>query len=104
MTDSPQSPESPDSRSPMATAMALASQVTAIAAEMAVPPLLGYGLDHWLGTGFVFVVLGAVLGLVVGMMTLLRMARTDRGRVGSSRTPPKHPRPPVHPKDENKRR
>lgn len=96
MTDSP---ESPDSRSSMATAMALASQITAVAAEMAVPPLLGYGLDHWLGTGFVFVVLGAVLGLVVGMMTLLHMAPTGRGRAGSSQTPPK---PPIHPKDEKK--
>jgi len=82
------SPDSPDSRSPLAAAVALASQITTVAAEMAVPPLAGYGLDRWLETGFVFVALGAILGLVVGMVTLLRMARADRGRNGPKQTPP----------------
>jgi F0F1-type ATP synthase assembly protein I len=74
----------------MAVAMALASQITAVAAEMAVPPLLGYWVDRWLGTGFVFVALGAILGLVVGMATLLRMGAADRRRDAPSKPPPEN--------------
>lgn len=41
---------------------------------MAVPALIGYGLDTWLGTRVVFVAVGAVLGLILGMLHLIRLA------------------------------
>jgi F0F1-type ATP synthase assembly protein I len=71
--------ESPELRSPVAAAMVLASQITTAAAQMALPPLGGYWLDHWFGTGFVFAAIGAVLGLVAGMFTILRMGSGPAG-------------------------
>ena len=52
-------PHLPDNRSPLAAAWARASQVTAASLEMVVPIVAGYFLDQWLGTRWVFVVLGA---------------------------------------------
>ena len=91
--------ESPELRSPVAAAMALASQITTAAAQMALPPLGGYWLDRWLETGFVFVALGAVLGLVAGIFTILRMGSGsigDHRRLGnrsSSQSPPEQHSP-----------
>jgi F0F1-type ATP synthase assembly protein I len=85
--------ESPDSQSPVAAAMAVASQITTVAAQMALPPLGGYWLDHWLGTGFVFVAIGAVLGLVAGMIAILRMGSGPAGgrRRSKDGAPPESP-------------
>ena len=65
----------PDDRSALAVAVAWASHVTSIALEMALPTLLGHWIDRWLGTGIVFLLVGAVSGFVVGMWHLLRFAR-----------------------------
>jgi F0F1-type ATP synthase assembly protein I len=46
---------------------------------MALPALFGYGLDSWLGTRVLFVAIGAILGLVVGMMHLVRLANAKTG-------------------------
>lgn len=63
-------------RSFIATAVNWASRVTSIALEMVVPPVLGLWIDEKLGTGFVFVSLGAVLGFCTGMLSLLKMAKS----------------------------
>ncbi|HBO42505.1 MAG TPA: hypothetical protein DD670_00925 [Planctomycetaceae bacterium] len=65
----------PDDRSALAVAAARASHVTTIAMEMALPTLLGHWIDRRLNTGFVFLLLGAVSGIVLGMWHLLQFAR-----------------------------
>ena len=73
-----------DDRSAMATAMAWASRVTTVSMEMALPPLLGYWADQWLGTGILFVVLGAILGLVSGTWHLIRMCQPPPANGGET--------------------
>lgn len=72
--------------------MALATQLTAVALEMVVPIVVGYFLDQWLGTWLVFVVAGAVLGLIAGMLSLLRLTgtlrRSGKTKGGGQGTPP----------------
>jgi F0F1-type ATP synthase assembly protein I len=46
--------------------------------EMVVPPLLGLWVDSKLGTRFVFVCVGGVLGFYASMMSLLRVARSNQ--------------------------
>jgi F0F1-type ATP synthase assembly protein I len=58
---------------------------------MVVPPALGLWLDHTLGTQFVFVLIGAILGLCTGILSLLQLARSldqPRGSRGKQDTPP----------------
>lgn len=64
----------------MAVAAAWASQVTGIATEMVVPPMLGLWVDRKLGTGFVFVTLGGILGFYAALRSLLRMAKVTQGK------------------------
>lgn len=74
---------SPDDRAPLAIAADWATVAITVSLEMAVPALMGYGLDYLLGTRVVFVAIGAILGLVVGMMHLVRLANAkpgDRGK------------------------
>jgi F0F1-type ATP synthase assembly protein I len=52
----------------------LASRVTTIGLGFALPPVLGYGLDHWLGSTPAATIIGAVLGFATGMMTTLKTA------------------------------
>jgi len=78
-------PDSPDDRVPMARAIALASSVTTVALEMAVPALLGYWIDKYLGVSPLFIAAGAALGLFAGIRSLMILGRprstdqTDRG-------------------------
>lgn len=60
----------------MAEAAAWGSRVTTIALEMALPGLFGLWIDRQLGTVLVFLVLGVMLGMTVGMLHLVRMAKT----------------------------
>ncbi len=69
-----------DDRSPLAVAATWVSVVTTIVTEMAIPPLLGLWIDEKLGTQVVFVSLGAIGGLALGMTTLVRLARADQKR------------------------
>ena len=55
--------------------MECSSRITTIALEMVLPALAGYGLDRWLGSGFVFLLVGIVLGFAVSLSSLLRLAR-----------------------------
>jgi F0F1-type ATP synthase assembly protein I len=43
---------------------------------MCLPALLGYWIDQRLGTKVVFTIAGGVLGMVGGMMSLVRMTRS----------------------------
>ena len=54
--------------------MQWAARVTTIALEMALPGLGGFWLDQKLGTRFVFVIIGVVLGFGSGMLHLVRLA------------------------------
>jgi len=62
----------------MAVGMAWVSQITSVALMMALPAGAGYWVDLKVGTAPWLLVLGAGVGLVVGLMQLLRM--TDRSR------------------------
>jgi ATP synthase protein I len=64
----------PQSRSFLAVGMDWAARVTTIALEFALPPLLGSLADRWLLISPWLTVVGAVLGFVVGMMHVLRLA------------------------------
>jgi hypothetical protein len=75
-------PDPHDDRSPLAVAATWASIVTTIGMEMAVPPLIGFWLDEKLGTRVVFVSLGAIGGLALGMISLIRVARSEEQRGG----------------------
>jgi F0F1-type ATP synthase assembly protein I len=67
--------EPSDDRSRQAVAYSWASRIISISLEMVLPCLAGWWLDGKLGTRVVFTVLGAVLGLTLGMMHLLQIAR-----------------------------
>lgn len=83
--------EKPEPRSSLGVGLDLASRVTTIGLEFALPAAAGYGLDSWLGTMPVATVSGVVLGFVVGMLHVLRMSREMSGgfnRPAGERTPP----------------
>lgn len=54
----------------------LASKVTTIGLEFALPAAAGYGVDSWLGTMPAATVCGVILGFIVGMLHAVRMSRT----------------------------
>jgi hypothetical protein len=64
-----------DDRSRQAIAYAWAWRIISISLEMVLPGCLGIWIDRRLGTGFVFTLIGVGLGLALGMMQLLRIAR-----------------------------
>ena len=71
-----------DDRSPFAEAAEWTSHVTTVAAEMALPSLGGYWIDQRLGTKAVFLVLGALFGLALGIWHLLRLTKTASKKKG----------------------
>ncbi len=75
----------PDERSALALGMAWASRVTTICLEMVIPGLIGHWADQWLGTGFVLLVLGVILGLVTGMWHLIQVTRLPGAAQGNQR-------------------
>jgi hypothetical protein len=72
--------EPSDERSPWAVLAEWTSRLTSIGLEMALPALGGYGLDRWLGTLPVFLVVGLLVGFAVGMTHLMRLAKSDGPR------------------------
>ncbi len=60
----------------MAAAFRWVHEVTAVALEMALPAWLGHWLDDRWNTAPWLVSFGAVLGFIVGMQHLLRLARS----------------------------
>ena len=65
-------------RSPWVLVSQWTSRLTSIALEMALPAVGGYWLDHWLWPGrFPWLLIGGVfLGFAVGLMHLIRLARS----------------------------
>src|SRR5207247_2860831 len=68
----------------LAVGIEWATRISTIGLEFALPPLLGFGTDSWLGTTPAATITGAVLGFVLGMWQTLRLARQVPG--DSSRT------------------
>ena len=64
--------------SPFMLAMEWSSRITTIALEMVVPVLIGYWLDRRLDSGFVFLLVGVVVGFSVALMSLLKLARSSK--------------------------
>ena len=64
-----------DDRSPYATAMQWTSRITTISLEMIVPTTVGYYLDQRWGTGVIFLALGAILGFVTALLSLLSLTK-----------------------------
>ncbi len=61
--------------------MEWASRVTTIGLEFALPTLIGFGVDRWLGTTPWIAMTGAILGVILGMTHVLRLpAELARGR------------------------
>jgi hypothetical protein len=73
--------EHPEPRSPLGVGLELASRVTTIGLEFALPPVVGFGLDSWLRTTPAATLVGALLGFLVGMLHAVRMSRelADKG-------------------------
>jgi hypothetical protein len=84
----------PDDRTPLALAIAWATTATTIALEMTIPALLGVGLDRWLGIPIVFTALGAIAGLTLGVLHLMRMTTPGKPLPGSKRASSQHVRQP----------
>jgi len=71
-----------DDRSPIAIAASWSATITTVSMEMVVPIALGYWIDTWLGTRVVFVILGAIGGMTLGIYHLVRLlavSPTKRG-------------------------
>ena len=52
-----------------------------VALSMSLPGLVGHWLDEWLGTGFVLLILGVLLGFATAFWQLLNIAKgTPHGR------------------------
>ncbi len=78
-----------DDRTLIAKAWGWGYQAVSISLEMVVPALLGLWIDRLLGMLPVFLILGAVFGMVAGMMHLVGFAK----RVGEQgKKPSNHDR------------
>ena len=66
--------QKPDGRSALSIGMEWGTRVTAIGLEFALPAFLGFGLDRWWGTAPWMTVLGAFLGVGMGMLHVIRLA------------------------------
>jgi ATP synthase protein I len=70
-------PNKPDNRSPMAVGFEWSARITTVGLEMALPAWGGYWLDNRFGTSPIATAIGAILGLAVGMLHLLQIARQE---------------------------
>lgn len=67
--------------------MDLATKVTTIGLEFALPAAVGYGVDTWLGTKPAATVVGVVLGFITGMLHAVRMSRELTGHPSGTNGP-----------------
>ena len=67
--------EHPEPRSPLGVGLEIASRITTIGLEFALPAAVGFGLDSWMGTIPAATLIGALLGFLAGMFHSVRMAR-----------------------------
>lgn len=66
-------------RSPLSVGVYWASRVTSLALEFTLPALAGMYVDKQLGSMPLGTIIGAVLGMAVGMLHVLQFAK-DRGQ------------------------
>ena len=66
--------QEPDGRSAFSIGMDWGTRVTTIGLEFALPAFLGFGLDRWWSTAPWMTILGAFMGLGIGMVHLVRLA------------------------------
>lgn len=67
--------ESKDTRSPMAKALDLVSQITTISLTAVLPAVGGYFIDNWLGTTIVFILIGLALGMTGAGFQLMNLVK-----------------------------
>ena len=67
--------ESEDTRSPMAKALDLVSQISTISLMSVLPAVGGYFVDLWLNTKVVFILIGLALGMTVGGIQLMKLVK-----------------------------
>lgn len=68
-----------DERSMIAKAWGWGYQAISISLEMVVPGLLGLWIDRVVGTLPLFLILGAIFGMIAGMIHLLQFAKRIGG-------------------------
>ena len=84
-------PDPTDDYPALAVAMQWVSWVTTVSLEMVVPAVVGYWLDRHFETRGALLAVGAVLGFVVGMSRLLKLASSFNQKKGvSSQIPGPH--------------
>lgn len=76
--------ETRDSRSPISIGIDWGARVTSIGLEFALPAVLGHFLDKWLDSAPWLTLVGAILGMAIGMSHILRLpaqlAKAERRR------------------------
>ncbi len=68
----------------MARALAWVSRITTISLQMVVPAVIGYWIDRRLTTIPLFTLFGSALGMVSGMLQLVRITKEQNSRMASS--------------------
>lgn len=71
--------EHPKPRSPLGVGLELASRITTVGLEFALPAVIGFAVDYWLHSTPVGTLIGAFLGFAVGMLHAVRMAKDLAG-------------------------
>ncbi len=69
-----------DERPPMAVAMEWSAHITTIGLEMALPAIGGFFLDRSIGTLPLFLILGAMAGLVISFFHILQITKHAGGK------------------------
>ena len=67
--------ESEDTRSSMAKALDLVSQISTISLMSVLPAVGGYFIDLWLNTKIVFMLIGLAIGMTVGGIQLMKLVK-----------------------------
>ena len=67
--------KSEDTRSSMAKALDLVSQITTISLTAVLPAVGGYFIDNWLGTKIVFILIGLALGMTAAGFQLMKLVK-----------------------------
>jgi hypothetical protein len=76
--------QKPDGRSALSIGMDWSARITTIGLEFSLPAFLGFSLDRWLKTSPWLTVIGAFLGLGIGMLHVIRLASNLPGQSGGT--------------------
>ncbi|MBV8487963.1 MAG: AtpZ/AtpI family protein [Planctomycetaceae bacterium] len=71
-----------DGRSALSIGIDWSARITTIGLEFALPACLGFGLDRWWRTSPWLTVIGAFLGLGIGMLHVIRLGSSLSGPSG----------------------